>query len=83
MGEPHSTSAPFLSLLEQPLAGGYDPFEGRPKMAAWRDRVEEAIGKDLFQESHRQLFSHKSRLAGHILPDGKEEMKQHILKYVE
>lgn len=69
--------------LMQPVAGGYDPFEGSPKMAAWRDRVEEAIGKELFQESHRELFSHKSRLAGYIPPDGREEMKRHILKYVD
>uniref|UniRef100_A0A6J0SHR1 glutathione transferase n=1 Tax=Pogona vitticeps TaxID=103695 RepID=A0A6J0SHR1_9SAUR len=72
----------FVDLM-QPFAAGHDAFEGRPKMAAWRGRVEKAIGEDLFQESHKQLFSHKSRLADHIPPEGKEQMKQHILKYVE
>lgn len=35
---------------------GLDVFEGRPKLSAWRDRVQAAIGKELFDEAHQVIM---------------------------
>ncbi|XP_059839274.1 glutathione S-transferase theta-3-like isoform X3 [Hypanus sabinus] len=42
--------------LMQPVSVGFDPFADRPKLAAWRDRVKAALGKELFDEAHEQLM---------------------------
>ena len=41
----------------QPVGAGLDLFEGRPKLSAWRDRVQAAIGKELFDEAHQGILS--------------------------
>ncbi|NXH09668.1 GSTT1 transferase, partial [Bucco capensis] len=53
--------ADLVALMElmQPLGVGHDPFEGRPKLAEWRRRVEDAVGKQLFQETHEGLLNIK------------------------
>ncbi|XP_048370647.1 glutathione S-transferase theta-1-like [Sphaerodactylus townsendi] len=75
--------ADLVAIVEvmQPLAGGYDVFEGRPKMAAWRQRVEEAIGKDLFLEAHEPLL--KPKAAENLPPELKEQLKKNLLKYIK
>lgn len=48
---------PLLVLVSmQPVGAGLDVFEGRPKLSAWRDRVQEAIGKELFDEAHQYIL---------------------------
>ncbi len=48
----------FIDLLElQPVGAGLNVFEGRPKLSAWRDRVQAAIGKELFDDAHKALLS--------------------------
>lgn len=32
-------------------------FENRPKLRAWKDRVREAIGAELFDEAHQNILS--------------------------
>ena len=32
-------------------------FETRPKLRAWRDRVRDAIGAELFDEAHQGILS--------------------------
>lgn len=41
----------------QPVGAGLNVFEGRPKLSAWRDRVQAAIGKELFDDAHKALLS--------------------------
>ncbi|XP_051242136.1 glutathione S-transferase theta-1b isoform X1 [Dicentrarchus labrax] len=40
----------------QPVGSGLDVFEGRPKLSAWRDRVQAAIGKELFDDAHQIIL---------------------------
>uniref|UniRef100_A0ABM5F258 glutathione transferase n=1 Tax=Pogona vitticeps TaxID=103695 RepID=A0ABM5F258_9SAUR len=77
--------ADLVAIVElmQPVAAGHDVFKGRPKMAAWRGRVEEALGKELFQEAHKPLFASKSMTADPLPPEVKEKLKQTILQYVQ
>ncbi|NXX44008.1 GSTT1 transferase, partial [Tricholaema leucomelas] len=51
--------ADLLALEEiiQPIIVGHNPFEGRPKLAAWRRRVEGAVGQQLCQEAHEVLLN--------------------------
>ncbi|XP_077163731.1 glutathione S-transferase theta-1-like [Paroedura picta] len=72
--------ADLVAIVElmQPLGAGWDIFEGRPKMAAWRHRVEEAIGKDLFLEAHVPLL----KFTENRLPEIQEQLKQALLKYL-
>ncbi|XP_062244013.1 glutathione S-transferase theta-1b isoform X2 [Platichthys flesus] len=50
--------ADLVAIVEvmQPVGSGLDVFEGRPKLSAWRDRVQAAIGKELFDDAHRSLL---------------------------
>lgn len=41
----------------QPLGAGLDVFENRPKLRAWKDRVREAVGAELFDEAHQDILS--------------------------
>ncbi|KAM8961983.1 glutathione S-transferase theta-1-like [Pelodytes ibericus] len=53
--------ADLVAIVEimQAVAAGLDVFEERPKLAAWKQRVVEAVGEDLFNEAHEQLLSAK------------------------
>ncbi|XP_061459075.1 glutathione S-transferase theta-1-like [Rhineura floridana] len=77
--------ADLVAIVElmQPKGAGYDVFEGSPKMAAWRGRVEDAVGKDLFLEAHKEILNSKGMTADHLPPEGREQIKQHLLKYVK
>ncbi|TKS69384.1 Glutathione S-transferase theta-1 [Collichthys lucidus] len=54
----HISLADLVAIVEvmQPVGSGLDVFEGRPKLSAWRDRVQEAIGKELFDDAHRTIM---------------------------
>lgn len=41
------------------MGAGCQVFEGRPNLAAWRQRVEAAVGKILFQEAHEVILKVK------------------------
>uniref|UniRef100_A0A8D2P8H8 glutathione transferase n=1 Tax=Zosterops lateralis melanops TaxID=1220523 RepID=A0A8D2P8H8_ZOSLA len=55
--------------LMQPVCAGYDLFEERPKLKEWRRRVEEAVGKQLFQEAHEGIMNIKSLTADQLSPE--------------
>lgn len=38
------------------MGSGVDVFEGRPKLSTWRDQVQAAIGKELFDEAHQCIM---------------------------
>ncbi|KAH0625675.1 hypothetical protein JD844_015270 [Phrynosoma platyrhinos] len=70
--------ADLVAIVElmQPLAVGRDVFESRPKMAAWRSRVEDAVGKELFQEAHKVLLDAKDLSADQVPAATKEKLKE-------
>ncbi|XP_063042092.1 glutathione S-transferase theta-3-like [Engraulis encrasicolus] len=51
--------ADLVAIVEvyQPIGGGIDVFEGRPKLSAWRDRVRQKIGPALFDEVHKGIMT--------------------------
>lgn len=54
------TLAPLLGFCSlQPVSAGCKIFESRPKLAAWRQRVEAAVGENLFQEAHAVVLKAK------------------------
>ncbi|NWR76256.1 GSTT1 transferase, partial [Centropus unirufus] len=54
--------ADLVALVElmQPVGAGYNLFEDKPRLAEWRERVEEAVGKQLFQEAHEGILNIKN-----------------------
>ncbi|XP_076007181.1 glutathione S-transferase theta-1a [Genypterus blacodes] len=54
--------ADLMALVDlmQPYGTGLDVFEGRPKLSAWRDRVKEEIGEELFNEAHHLKMDMKT-----------------------
>ncbi|KAM7089641.1 glutathione S-transferase theta-2B isoform X1 [Ciconia boyciana] len=74
--------ADLVALVElmQPVGAGYDLFEERPKLAEWRRRVEEAVGKQLFQEAHEGILNAKNLTADKIAPELLEHLKHQLLK---
>ncbi|XP_062821337.1 glutathione S-transferase theta-3 [Anolis carolinensis] len=76
--------ADLVALVElmQPVAAGHDLFASRPKMAAWRSRVEGAVGRELFQEAHKPLFDSKDASLDHLPPALREQLTGLLLKYI-
>uniref|UniRef100_A0A3Q4HJ68 glutathione transferase n=1 Tax=Neolamprologus brichardi TaxID=32507 RepID=A0A3Q4HJ68_NEOBR len=58
LGDKISVADVFLLsvILSSPLGTGVDGFEGRPKLIAWRGRVKEALGEELFDDAHTALM---------------------------
>ncbi|KAG5198936.1 glutathione S-transferase theta-3 isoform X3 [Ovis aries] len=58
---PHISVADLVAITElmHPVSAGCDIFKSRPKLAAWRQRVEAAVGEDLFREAHAVLMKAK------------------------
>ncbi|MCP6508641.1 hypothetical protein NL478_28155, partial [Klebsiella pneumoniae] len=48
-----------IEELMHPVSAGCKIFESRPKLAAWRRRVEAAVGEDLFQEANAVVLKAK------------------------
>ncbi|XP_066499953.1 glutathione S-transferase theta-1a [Hoplias malabaricus] len=51
--------ADLVAIVEimQPVGTGLDVFEGRPVLSAWRDRVKNGIGVELFDEAHQKVMN--------------------------
>ncbi|XP_037014663.2 glutathione S-transferase theta-3-like [Artibeus jamaicensis] len=58
---PHISVADLVAITElmHPVSAGCHVFKNRPKLAAWRQRVEAAVGQDLFQEAHKTILKAK------------------------
>ncbi|KAF3687104.1 Glutathione S-transferase theta-3 [Channa argus] len=54
----HISLADLVAIVEimQPVGAGVDVFDGRPRLSAWRDRVQAAIGKELFDDAHQTIL---------------------------
>ncbi|XP_053557947.1 glutathione S-transferase theta-1 [Bombina bombina] len=57
--------ADLVAIVEimQPVASGVEVFEERPKLAAWKQRVVEALGEDLFKEAHDGIHKDKPKMS--------------------
>jgi len=64
----------------QPLGAGMDVFENRPKLKAWKDRVREEIGAELFDEAHQALLSLQEEVKT-MDPKKMDPLKPRVLKY--
>lgn len=69
----------FPSLTPQPVALGYDVFERRPRLAAWRGRVEAYLGTELWQEAHGPIFNILEQMAKKTLPIPQPEFQTNML----
>nr|AYG85510.1 glutathione S-transferase theta [Andrias davidianus] len=51
--------ADLVAIVElmQPVGAGVDVFKDHPKLEAWRDRVEAALGSELFLEAHKNVLT--------------------------
>ncbi|XP_049646722.1 glutathione S-transferase theta-1-like [Suncus etruscus] len=58
---PHISLADLVAVTElmHAVGAGCPVFERRPKLAAWYQRVEEAVGKVLFREAHEIILKAK------------------------
>ncbi|KAM4808089.1 glutathione S-transferase theta-2B [Rhinophrynus dorsalis] len=66
--------------LMQVVASGENVFGDRPKLGAWKKRVEEAVGTELFREAHDFILSIKKGQAVPLPPELKERIKRKTLK---
>uniref|UniRef100_A0A8C6T1W9 glutathione transferase n=1 Tax=Neogobius melanostomus TaxID=47308 RepID=A0A8C6T1W9_9GOBI len=75
--------ADLVAIVEvmQPFASGVDVFEGRAKLSAWKERVVQAVGKELFVEAHKTILSAKDSVKQ--LDSGKiEYFRPRVLKLI-
>uniref|UniRef100_A0A8D1VGH1 glutathione transferase n=1 Tax=Sus scrofa TaxID=9823 RepID=A0A8D1VGH1_PIG len=62
---------------KKPVSAGCDLFKSRPKLAAWRQRVEAEVGEDLFQEAHAAIMKAKD------LPPADKAIKEKLKPLVQ
>lgn len=60
--QPHLHPHPYscVNLCVQPVGGGRDVLQGRPRLQSWRSRVQEAVG-DAFDTAHAVLYALRDR----------------------
>ncbi|KAJ7309725.1 hypothetical protein JRQ81_007788 [Phrynocephalus forsythii] len=77
--------ADLVALVElmQPVGVGCDIFKDRPKLVAWRDRVEAALGKELFLQAHQLVLNVKQLSAIQVDPGLKEQLAPALLKMMK
>ncbi|XP_073485304.1 glutathione S-transferase theta-4 isoform X1 [Aquarana catesbeiana] len=75
--------ADLVAIVEimQPVAGGIDAFENRPKLADWKKRVEDAIGAELFKEAHEKVLRVKEMQNMPIPPELKERLRARLQQF--
>ncbi|XP_036278820.1 glutathione S-transferase theta-2B isoform X1 [Pipistrellus kuhlii] len=78
---PQLTLADLLALEElmQVVAMGRDVFAGRPRLAAWRGRVEAVLGADLCREAHGPILNVLAQAASKQLPQPPAEFRHWML----
>ncbi|XP_019394666.1 PREDICTED: glutathione S-transferase theta-1-like [Crocodylus porosus] len=69
--------------LMQPVGVGCDIFEGRPRLVEWRDRVEEAVGKELFLQAHEMVLNIKELSNIQIDPQLKAQLAPVLMKVLQ
>lgn len=84
-------------LVLQPVCAGLNVFDGRPKLRAWKDRVRDTIGAELFDEAHQgimaaqemakkvdlsQLEHFKAKITKKFLWNGNHLLNMHMLIFL-
>nr|XP_005503936.2 glutathione S-transferase theta-1 [Columba livia] len=77
--------ADLVAIVElmQPVGVGCDIFEDRPRLLAWRRRVEDAVGKELFFQAHEMLLNIKELSNIQIDPQLKEHLTPLLMKMLK
>ncbi|XP_068846387.1 glutathione S-transferase theta-1 isoform X1 [Capricornis sumatraensis] len=80
---PHISLADLVAITElmHPVGAGCQVFKGRPKLAAWRQRVEAAVGEVLFQEAHEVILKAKDSQPAD--PTLKQKMLPKVLAMIQ
>nr|DBA23026.1 TPA: hypothetical protein GDO54_013988 [Pyxicephalus adspersus] len=75
--------ADLVAIVEimQPVAAGIEVFENKPALAAWKKRVEDAIGAELFKEAHEKIQHAKNLQSMPPPPELKERLKARLLNF--
>ncbi|KAJ1093564.1 hypothetical protein NDU88_006664 [Pleurodeles waltl] len=75
--------ADLIAVVElmQTVVSGVDIFKDRPKVDAWHERVEAALGADLFQEAHKNILSFRNEKEP-LSPPVADAMKAVLLRYM-
>ncbi|KAM9328989.1 glutathione S-transferase theta-1-like [Gastrophryne carolinensis] len=75
--------ADLVAIVEimQVIASGVSVFETKPKLEAWKQRVEEAIGPELFKEAHNDILNVKEQQLDSLAPDVREKLKGRLLLF--
>ncbi|XP_044514929.1 glutathione S-transferase theta-4-like [Gracilinanus agilis] len=68
--------ADLVAVMElmQPVGASYNIFMGKPKLNAWRQRVEDSVGPRLFEEAHARLLNIKKWDTSFLEPSVKEKI---------
>ncbi|XP_040859540.1 glutathione S-transferase theta-1 isoform X3 [Ochotona curzoniae] len=69
-----------ITELMHPVGAGCQVFESRPKLAAWRRRVEAAVGEDLFREANEVIL--KAKDSTPVDPTIKQKMMPGVLAMI-
>ncbi|XP_010812538.1 glutathione S-transferase theta-1 isoform X3 [Bos taurus] len=79
----HISLADLVAITElmHPVGAGCQVFKGRPKLAAWRQRVEAAVGEVLFQEAHEVILKAKDSQPAD--PTLKQKMLPKVLAMIQ
>lgn len=56
-------------------------FEQRPKLEAWKQRIEEALGPEVFKEAHEDILNVKEQQLNSLSPEVKEQLKARLLLF--
>ncbi|KAM6166081.1 glutathione S-transferase theta-3-like [Erethizon dorsatum] len=70
-----------ITELMHPVSAGCRVFESRPKLAAWRQRVEAVVGEDLFQEAHAVVL--KAKDIPPLDPTLKEKLQHSVQSFLQ
>ncbi|XP_018429155.1 PREDICTED: glutathione S-transferase theta-1-like [Nanorana parkeri] len=76
--------ADLVTIVEimQVVASGVPVFEQCPKLEAWKQRIEEALGPEVFKEAHKDILNVKEQLDS-LSPEVKEQLKGRLLLFTK
>ncbi|XP_053312741.1 glutathione S-transferase theta-1-like [Spea bombifrons] len=68
-----------MADIMQVIASGVPIFEDRPKLGAWKQRVVDALGSELFKEAHEGILNVKEQQLESLSPEMKKIFKAKLL----
>ncbi|XP_072269822.1 glutathione S-transferase theta-1-like [Pyxicephalus adspersus] len=75
--------ADLVAIVEimQVVASGVPVFEHNPKLKLWKQRVEEALGSEVFKEAHEDILNVKEQQLDSLSSEVKEQFKRRLLLF--